>query len=484
MKKTALYILVIMASFSTGCEKYLEHAPDQRTKLNTPEKVSELLVTAYPYGSYILLAESMSDNPSFNSTSGDDREVIREGYFWRDISSTAQDTPTYYWNGCYDAIAAANQALDAISKAPDPENYTAQKGEALVARAYAHFMLVTFYAKVYDPETAATDPGIPYVLTPESVVFKRYDRKTVAYVYEQIEKDLLEGIPLIRDNSYTVPAYHFTKKAAYAFATRFYLFKRQPEKVIEYANLAYPGNNFAANVRPWLSYAGFAGSTEIKQAFTSASNPGNILLGETISWASRYYPQAIYSFSQNRLNSITAPVGVSFSAYRKYSYSSTFYYVPKLYEHFVRTSINATTGKGYNMIPLLTTEEVLMNRAEAYIMQGNYSDALTDFNTLISTRVTNYSPGTHNLTDAKIKSYYASKTEDTKEAYTMALLDIKRAEFISEGMRWMDILRHKLPVTHIIDPDGHSIELGANDNRRLWQLPAEVVLSGVAQNPR
>lgn len=481
MKKYNIYLFIVLALSGTGCKKYLDQVPDQRTTLNSPGKVSELLVTAYPRGNYILLAESMSDNPSFVSTTGIDRVVNKNGYFWEAVEGTDQDTPDNYWNSCYRAIAAANQALDAIAKADNPGSYAGQRGEALVARAYAHFMLVNFYSKPFDQATSDVDPGIPYVTEPENVVFKNYQRKTVTHVYAQIEKDLLEGIPLLQDN-YAVPAYHFTHKAAYSFASRFYLFKKDPVKVIEYANLAFPANNFAVNVRPWNSYATFSGSSEIAQAFTSASNPGNVLLAETSSWAARYYARPIYSLSQNRLRQIIAPVGVSFSSFRTYSFSSTFYFVPKLYEHFVRTSINATTGVGYVMTPLLTTEEVLLNRAEAYIMQEKYTEALTDINTLISTRVTGYSASTHNLTEGKVKAYYVATT-DTKQAFINAVLDVRRAEFLNEGMRWLDILRYKLPVTHY-DGAGQAYELGAEDKRKQWLLPQEVSLSGIEQNPR
>lgn len=484
MKKYIIYSFITLAAFSSGCKKYLEVSPDQRTKLNTPEKVSELLVTAYPGGSYVMVAEAMSDNPSFVSLTGLDKPENRDAYYWRDVQGTGQDTPNNYWNNCYEAIAAANQALDAIDKATDPQNYTHQRGEALVARAYAHFMLVTFFSKCYDSATAASDLGIPYVTTPETVVLKNYDRKTVAYVYEQIEKDLLEGMPLIKDELYRVPAYHFTHKAAYAFAARFYLFKKDYEKVITYANLAFPANNFATNVRPWFAYsAPTGGSTEIAQNMSSAANPGNLLLAETSSWCARNYARAIYSQSQNRLNSIIAPLGITLTAYQRYSFSSTFYFIPKHYEHFVRTSINASTGVGYVMQTLLTTEEVLLNRAEAYIMRDRLSDALVDMNTLISQRVTGYVASTHNFTDAKIKSFYASRTSDAKQAYIFALLDLKKAEFVEEGMRWMDILRYKLPVSHL-DPDGNNVELAADDLRKVWQLPSEVTLAGMQQNPR
>jgi hypothetical protein len=482
MKKYTIYLFVLFASVAgTGCSKYLDQAPDDRTKLNTPTKVSELLVTAYPRGNTVLLAESMSDIPSFASASGLDFPVNQNGYFWKDVEAVDQDSPTYYWNSCYQAISVANLALDAIAKAGNPQDYSAQKGEALIARAYAHFMLVTFFSKCYDPATAENDPGIPYVTSPESIVFKSYERKTVAYTYQQIEKDILEGLPLIQD-SYTVPAYHFTHKAAYAFACRYYLFKKDMAKVIEYAGMAFPTNNFATNVRPWKSYANF-NVQELESAFTNANNPGNLLIGETTSRLARNYKRPIYSISQNRLRTIVAPVGITFDSYQIYSNSSTYYYLIKFVEHFVRTSINATTGTAYVMVPLLTTEEVLLNRAEAYIMQGKYTEALADINTMISTRVNAYSPSTHNLTEARIKTNYANVTSDTKQAYLNALLDIKKAEFVHEGMRWMDILRHRLPVLHR-DASGNEFNLTADDNRKVWQLPSEVTLSGVQQNPR
>lgn len=481
MKRYITFLIVLLAVVGSGCNKYLDQAPDDRTKLNTPAKVSELLVTAYPRGNYFLLAESMSDIPAFVSTAGIDFPVNQDGFFWRDTEATDQDSPTYYWNACYTAIAAANQALDAIAKATDPQDYSGQKGEALVARAYAHFMLVTFFAKSYDPATAETDMGVPYVTEPENVVFRNYDRKTVAYTYQQIEKDLLEGIPLINDN-YTVPAYHFTRKAANAFACRYYLFKKDPAKVIEYANLAFPGNNFAENVRPWKSYADYNVEQQ-ETAFTNASNPGNLLICETVSRLGRNYKRPIYSISQTRLNQMFAPVGTNLNAYKIYSNSSTYYYLLKFVEHFVRTNINATTGTTYTMVPVLTTEEVLLNRAEAYIMQDKYAEALTDMNAMISTRVTTYIPATHNFTEAKIKAYYAASTTDTKQAYLNALLDLKKAEFVHEGMRWMDILRHKLPIVHR-NAAGDEFKLAEEDNRKLWQIPPQVTLSGITQNPR
>jgi hypothetical protein len=137
-------------------------------------------------------AEAMSDNVEDKGTgyAGLDPESVKvnqQSFLFQDVQSKDLDSPEFYFHACYKAIAAANQALEIINEASNQNNFKPQKGEALVARAYAHFMLVTFFAKAYDPATAGTDPGIPYVLTPEKEVFGKYERKTVQYVYDMIE---------------------------------------------------------------------------------------------------------------------------------------------------------------------------------------------------------------------------------------------------------------------------------------------------------
>ena len=137
MKKLVVYICLPAALLFSGCEDFLDEMPDQRTQLNTPAKVSELLVTAYPRANYITFAEAMSDNVIDNYGNSNIFPINTNPFFWEDVEELNQDSPNYYWNNCYSAIAAANQALEACRMAANPQEYTAQKGEALVARAYA-----------------------------------------------------------------------------------------------------------------------------------------------------------------------------------------------------------------------------------------------------------------------------------------------------------------------------------------------------------
>lgn len=491
MKKSIAYIsCLFILSVATGCKKYLEKEPDTRAIVNTPQKVSQLLASAYPHGNYQTFAETMSDNvtdigsgllPDANSYNN-----IHDAYFFIDTRENQEDSPEFYWNACYAAVAAANEALATIQKAPDKAAYSAQKGEALVARAYAHFMLVTFFSKFYDATTASSDPGVPYVTEPETVFIKQYERKTVQYVYDMIEKDLLEGLPLLQDKDYAVPKYHFNIVAAYAFATRFYLYKKDYAKVIQYANLAVPGNNFAANLRPWnTEYKNITDVTELFKVYAKTTQSANLLLTETKSTWARYYYSTRYAldpFKQQQIIPRTDKLTGGIFSYALYSVlEGTHMLVPKIDEYFVRTSVNAEIGDAYVMVPLFTVEEVLFNRAEAYAYSGNSAAAIADLNTFASKRINNYSPAANNITADKIKTVFA--TADLQQGIINAILYYKRAEFIHEGMRWFDILRYKIPVVHPT-ADGQLITLGPDDPRRVLQLPQATSIVGLQQNPR
>lgn len=479
---------LVMAIASLGCNKYLEKEPDNRTQLNSPEKVSQLLASAYPAANYMAFAEGSTDNVGDRGAGSADNTAM-DPFMFRDVRSNNQDSPEFYWGACYKAIASANIALEAIAKAPDQQRYAAQKGEALVARAYAHFMLATFFSKVYDETTAASDPGIPYVTEVEDVVVKQYERRTVAYVYEQIEKDLLAGLPLIRDDVYTVPAYHFTRKAANAFAARYYLFRKNWDKVIEHTNDMFATTDVAGLLRPWNTEYLTMTRLELFADYTRATRSSNLLLCETASWYFRQYAIGRYAYDATifRQIGINVPVLSAFGraqwafAYQSYGGDNTVY-IPKLNEYFVRVSVNAEIGTGYIMAPLFTVEEALFNRAEAMLYKNNTAGAVALLNQYLSTRIYNYNPADpiHRLTESKATTIYGGSPAS---ALLNTVLDLKRAEFIHEGIRWFDILRYNIPVEHTA-LNGEVYTLEADDKRRVFQIPESATLSGVELNPR
>ena len=53
----------------TSCNDYLDKTPDDRAELDTPQKIIQLLVSAYPTCNSVLLNEVMSDNVDDNGRS-------------------------------------------------------------------------------------------------------------------------------------------------------------------------------------------------------------------------------------------------------------------------------------------------------------------------------------------------------------------------------------------------------------------------------
>ncbi len=118
--------------------------------------------------------ESMSDNVTDRGNTLDPyvqpdwNRANRQAFYWEDIDMTYQDSPNYFWMASYQAIAAANHALEAIAELEAKGvDCSAQKGEALLCRAYNHFMLVNVFAQHYNPAFAAIDMGVAYVTEPE-----------------------------------------------------------------------------------------------------------------------------------------------------------------------------------------------------------------------------------------------------------------------------------------------------------------------------
>ncbi len=495
MKTYKLLLFISCTVIATSCKKYLEVNPDNRAEINSIEKVADLVGTAYPYYGYLAMAEMYSDNvgdKGFYAGGTHVNTPYPQLYKWEDIVETGNNTPTQYWNGVYTGIAAANQALESIEKYKLGAAANPYKGEALLARAYGHFMLVTFFAKAYVPGAANDAPGIPYVLAPETVPIVQYDRGTVASVYEQIEKDLVEGIPLLAGGQWQVPKYHFTPSAAHAFAARFYLFKGEWRKVIDHANRVFPNGDYTGNLRDLVTEAAAITDQALYRAFwNKADKRFNLLIHEVYSTHQRnsQFGTSRYGFTRPiyTANSLgTTPAGAAFVARAWTSGGTDNLLLQKFNEFFYYTNVTAGTGYPYIMQPLLTADEAIMNRAEAYAQLNLLDSAVLDCNLFAKTRIANYNVNTHAVAPYKSQTFFG--VTDPKQAMILTVLDFKRRAFLTEGIRWMDILRHRLTVKHNLFDDANNetfLELGPDDNRRMFQIPQEATLrSGVTPNPR
>lgn len=522
--KVNKYLFLSVASLAmASCNDYLDVLPDNRTQLDSEDKITALLVSAYPDSHSILMQEMASDNAMDNGMRYTiEAKTQEEAYRWQDITETDADTPKGFWQACYSAVATANHALQAIEKMGNPASLQAQKGEALLCRAWGHFLLANVFCLAYNPETASTDLGLPYATEPETTVKPNYERGSLADLYAKIEKDIEEGIPLINDELYTVPKYHFNKKAAYAFAARFYLYYQKWEKCIEAANQVLGTTDPTSMLRDWKEIASMASDYESRcNTYVSPSAPCNLLL-QTAYSSMVYYlgPYTLgkrYGFNSKKICEVEGFRANGIWGSRSYLYMANSCWgmeqklsISKYYGYFEFTDKVQQIGFRHNVIVQLCADETLLCRAEAYANLGQYDNAVKDINWWMSTNTSN--KPTKTLDDI-VKYYSAMKYQELPdgrpvyatqeygspkkrlhplgfqlrdkkhECLIQCILFMRRAQTHMEGLRWNDIKRWGIVIAH--NNDGLPVDsLSLNDPRRAFQLPADVVDAGLAPNPR
>ncbi|MEN2399478.1 RagB/SusD family nutrient uptake outer membrane protein [Flavobacterium sp. MC2016-06] len=491
MKKLKITLSLLVLISITSCDDFLSEKPDNRTEIDTPDKISELLVSAYPQISYFDIAETMSDNV-FDSGMATTLLKNQQNYNWLIQTETADiDTQAFYWDACYRAIAHANKALEAIEELGSPSSLNPQKGEALLARAYSHFMLVSFWSQRYNPATAGKDLGIPYVTKPETELLTKYTRNSVAEVFEFIQKDIEEGLPLVT-NDYKEPKFHFNKDAAKAFASRFYLIKGDWDKVIALSDDL--GSKPVGKLRDFASYKLMAVNDQ-RISYASSDAATNLLIVSPNSIVGRSAGSNRFYLLGARYPEIFGSATSLFGKTWLYSFyssnSSITVFLPKFYEYFKYTNVTAGIGEPYTAEVLLSNDEFFLNRIEAHVMKGQTALANDELEYFLSTRTTGY-VSTDKVTEAKVVAkypviqdeytpYYAMTPVQT--SYIKAIAETRRRDFVHEGMRWFDVKRFNLVVTHETINQPVNI-LVKDDNRRALQIPLHASNTGVELNPR
>ena len=256
MKRLTLIIIPLL--LLSSCNDFLDVLPDNRAEINTVDKVAKLLTSAYPNRTYARWFEMSSDNiDDMGEDNPNGGEFMHQQAYWQHSTIGDNESNVNLWQHYYSAIATANTALEAIEQMGESEELLPYKGEALMCRAYAHFCLTMVYCLPYHPDHADEYLGVVYMDKPETTLNPKYTRSSLAYCYEMIQKDIEEALPLLDDEAYSVPKYHFNRLAGYAFATRFYISCMKWEKAIECADYVL-GSNPSIMLRDWEAASALA----------------------------------------------------------------------------------------------------------------------------------------------------------------------------------------------------------------------------------
>lgn len=545
MKKNIFIIVALVTVALTGCN-FLDQEPDMRASIDTKKKVQLLLVSAYTEANSAPLCEYSSDNvidnnvpdPKTGQANAENPldEMYNEIFAWKPVKQSSNDSPKLIWDAHYTAIAVANQALEAIKKLEAQGiNMNAEKAEALLSRAYHHFLLANVFCQAWKNEEASKlDLGLTYMMQPETKVAPEYSRGpelvvnttesgdtawiggSVYHTYMNIERDLEAGLKLVSDEYYTIPRYHFNLKAAHAFAARFYLYKREWAKVVEHADYVLTTTD----------------ETTLAMLFDATTNRDQ----NNIELAFKHFIDVQASCNLLLIATYSSSAYAHFPGYGRYQYNGeaqdfTTYgsgpcwsgqfpgigtwsadqklggFVAKDYYDF--EYVDKVAGYGYvRMVSrAFTTNETLLCRAEAKIYLNDLAGATNDFRMWcqgynVGGRMQMLPDSTVDLSQEKITKFYGEKygTKYAQELHNQDMaadwvitpeqlpfvhcaIHFRRIETLHDGLRWQDLKRYGIEIEHVQGKDAPR-KLVWNDDRRAIQLPQEVIVAGMTANPR
>ena len=518
MKK---YIGISIMALSLGlisCNDYLDRLPDDRAEIDTEKMVAQFLVSAYPNRSADLMMEHASDNIQDNGSQFTSQDYQESMYRWEPVLTTMWESPQWVWNSHYTAIATANQALASIAELGNPSTLNSCKAEALLCRAFAMFRLSNAFCMAYDPTKADQYQGLPYPMEPNVSVS---ERGTLKELYEKINADIEEALPMVSDAHLEVPKYHFNMKAAYAFAARFNLYYHNYDKAIQYATAAL-GTNPAAMLRNYAQYLELEGVDDINNAYVAASEPANFLMVTANSIAGRAQYSSLwrryachYDIWQRELSGAAMPWGSGSSnntlymAKMLYGGANESVYMPFMREFFAVTDKVANTGTPYIVDVMFSADETLLVRAEAYALKKQYDKALEDMNywvgnhcaptlgtavrPVLTEEVINntfdkieYTPdtvytSTQRTPKKHLKPQGFTVETGTQENMIQMVLHMRRLQTWQRGLRFMDLKRYGIVFSHNIS-GSDPIVFKAGDPRGALQIPQDAIKAGIAPN--
>lgn len=292
--------LVASASvFMVACADKLDVQPTQtisaENALLTEGDINATLVGAYDgvqsgsaYGGEIMVLNDLignSEDIQFTGTFAG----LNDAYQAQMVANNSFAAST--WTSAYNAINRCNNVLANLSKVTSSTtNKNRVEGEALFLRASMYFELVRLYAKFPGDGDMTTNPGVPLILTPTSVVDQAsyVSRNSVKEVYDRVIADLVKAESLLPSSN----SRYATKWAAAAMLSRVNLMLGNYADARDAANrvIAGSGRTLAPNFNSlWFTYINLGGTTPgeylfyIKVTNQDGVNAINTYFGRTIS---------------------------------------------------------------------------------------------------------------------------------------------------------------------------------------------------------
>jgi hypothetical protein len=319
--------------------------------------------------------------------------------------------------------------------------------------------MLQLYAQPYNKNNGAS-PGLPLRLVANKTSENNdLARSTVAEVYTQILKDLNEAEPLVLEkfSSDLLNTTRIHKNTVIAYKTRVYLHMNDFTKVqAEAAKIVSASAPFTAStgvafaLTPVFADIWKAPYTTKESVFSMPFTSTN-LPGTQNALAHYNHPSSSESYFLNQAAG-TAFAMLNADDARKKLFATG--EVNKKTEYFSGKFKEFTVQSDY--APVLRYAEVLLNYAEAIVRGGNaVNQKAVDLLNAVRTR--SYPAGAYTLAD------FADAA-----AFQTAILNERSMEFLSEGIRNMDLLR---TMSTIPGKPGSPATVAPSSPAYIWPIP-------------
>ena len=244
----------LLLLFLSGCSDFLEESSQDEVRPSTVDDMEQLLIgEIYMDGDNTTMqginwgkfcngyTEMMTDDMQCNGLIYESDQSSLESGRWtfswdRDMfNESGGGIDIFLWEETYKRINGCNVVIEYLDKVTgDDIKRNNLKGEALIMRAFYYFYLVNFFGMPYNSGNPNENLGVPLNLD-MAVLGEYFPRNTVAEVYEQIEKDLLEGLRLLEENPIERDFLRAGPLMAKAMLSRMYLYMENWELAAKYA---------------------------------------------------------------------------------------------------------------------------------------------------------------------------------------------------------------------------------------------------------
>lgn len=411
----------------------------------TVNDVYSLIPKIYPVASPAFIEEISSDNIVDNNVEVPDTDLIPYTdiadmlYRWEDVTGNQyafDDTPFTVWSEYMECLAYCDYLLKAIDCLPT--DLSPLEGEVRLMRAYLKLSLKGVFITDYDDA--------------------------------DIKIDITKGLALL-GNANAGNARRMNSNAAHALAARYHLLRHEWAEVEQHATQALGSNPFA-KLRQWNEIKDAEDILAKMELYYDSAATANFLVEHTYSLRARNLLNCRYGINGTASRVVLWGSGPNWTsvlpAYSGNVYMSGMgqqygFWLFRAYEFF--EYIDETLGMGYAYCDYtpFTAEETLLMRAEARFYLDDTEGCLADLNLWTQSKQV-----TAELTEKQIENFYKPGSiydnpidMDLTEwslfdiAYAMtnkALLDcilhFRRIETIHDGLRWQDIQRYGISVSH------------------------------------